>query len=172
MGLELRGFENMPHVEEEVSVGIIERLRLDDSLDIPPLLADADLWANFASDDLYEIDKAVRKWIKATFSQRQKKGGIRTAVPLVFMAIFGRAPEPSDSATCRMLHRVLSYYAIKSTGSSKINKVRFAKTYTISKHALKSKRSRRPLSIKLRLEENPNASLIPYRLPGDHQADR
>jgi hypothetical protein len=89
------------------------------------------------------IDKS--RWTRVT------KGKMKTAVPLVFLQVFGRKSEASDSQTCVKLHRILRYYCTSYTGTSKIAGVRFSRVYHFSKYACRSKR---PLSLRLRLEES------------------
>ena len=150
MTLDLDAFNDMALPAGEPEKSIIERLRFDSALEIPHQLTDVDLWLNYCNDDLYHLDKEVRRVIKRTRWTRLRKGTTKTAVPLVFMQIFGRKTEPGDSRVCMMLHRLLRYYCTSHTGTSKIAGVRFTKVYHFSKYAM---RSRNPMSLRLRLEE-------------------
>jgi len=151
MALDFEDLNHVAQVDTEPDQSIIDRLRFDDALDIPHQLADLDVWLNYCNDDLYHLDKAIRAYIKKTRWSRQKKGRLTTAVPLVFMQIFGRKPGPHDSHVCMMMHRILQYYCTSYTGTSKIAGVRFTRVYHFSKYAMRSKR---PMSLRLRLEES------------------
>ena len=151
MNLDFDAFNELAEIDTKPDQTVIDRLRFDDALEIPHQLADVDVWLNYCNDDLYYLDKEVRAFIKRTRWSRQTKGKMKTAVPLVFMQIFGRKVEPSDQQVCRMLHKLLTYYCTSYTGISKINGVRFARVYHFSKYAC---RSRRPMSLRLRLEES------------------
>lgn len=148
MALDLDAFNDIVLEEEEEN--IIERLRFDDSLEIPHQLTDVDLWLNYCNDDLYHMDKEIRAYIKKTRWHRVKRGSFKTAAPLIFIHLFGRKATPADSHTCRMIHKLLDYYCTKYTGTSMINGIRFSRVYYFSKYACTGKR---PLSIRLRLEE-------------------
>lgn len=150
MGLDLDAFNDLTQVDNDPDHSIVERLRFDDALEIPHQLTDVDLWLNYCNDDLYNLDKAVRKVISKTRWTRITKGSFKTAVPLVFVQIFGRATEPKDSHVCLMLHRLLKYYCTSYTGTSKITGIRFNRVYHFSKYACRSKRA---MSLRLRLEE-------------------
>lgn len=150
MALDLAAFNQLANVTEP-DESVIERLRFDDALEIPHQLADLDVWLNYCDDDLYYLDKAIRSVIKKSRYTRETKGYMKTAVPLVFMQIFGRKATPADSKVCRMMHKILRYYCTRFTGESKINGVRFAHVYHFSKYAMRSKR---PMSLRLRLEES------------------
>jgi hypothetical protein len=150
VGLDLNAFNDLANVDSDPDDNIIERLRFDDALEIPHQLTDVDLWLNYCNDDLYYLDKEVRKVINRTRWTRVRKGSTKTAVPLVFFQIFGRKTEPGDSRVCMMLHRLLRYYCTSHTGTSKIAGVRFTKVYHFSKYACRSKN---PMSLRLRLEE-------------------
>ena len=151
MALDLDAFNDLAEVDTDPDKSIVERLRFDDALDLPHQLTDVDLWLNYCNDDLYYLDKEVRALIKKSRYTRESKGYMKTAVPLVFMQIFGRKTTPADSQVCRMLHQLLTYYCTKYTGTSKIGGVRFSRVYHFSKYAM---RSRRPMSLRLRLEES------------------
>jgi len=151
MPLDLSAFNEIAPVDTEPDQTIIDRLRFDDALDVPENLTDLDVWLNYCNDDLYHLDKAVRSIIKKTRWQREKNGKMKTAVPLVFLQIFGRKATPSDQMVCRMLHRLLMYYCTSYTGASAIHGQRFTRVYHFSKYACVSKR---PMSLRLRLEES------------------
>jgi len=170
MALKFKGFEGLPQPKDAPNERLIERLRFDDAMEIPPQLADRDVWANYMNQDLYDMDNAVRDWLRTSASKRKRtKQPIKTAAPLVFLAIFGRAPIPSDGYAFGMLHRVLSYYATGQTGSTKLQGVRFNKTYKFGPGVMQPGRERRPLSIKLRMEEHNNGKydFREYTRPGD-----
>jgi hypothetical protein len=150
MGLDLDAFNEVTRVDTDPDRSIVDRFRFDDALDIPHQLTDVDLWLNYCNDDLYYLDKALRAVIKRTRWSRQSKGNMKTALPLIFAQIFGRHSAPQDSQICVMLHRLLKYYCTSYTGTSKIAGVRFNRVYYFSKYAMNS---RRPLSLRLRLEE-------------------
>lgn len=157
MGLNLEGFNQLAGVNTDPDETLIEQLRFDDALEIPHQLTDLDMWKNYTDDRLYELDKEVRAFInKSRYGARRTKGCMRTAVPLVFMYIFGRAAGPEDSQICVILHRLLKYYCTRNTGSTTLDGTRFTRVYYFSRYAMSGKR---PYSIRLRLEENANASL-------------
>lgn len=130
---------------------IIDRLRFDESLNIPIELTDLDLWGNYVNEDLYVMDKKVREFFKKIRYTQEKKGGYRTTVSVVFAWIFGRKPEPSDSAACRMLHELMKYYCTSYTGATTYMGKKVTRVYEFSKYATQNKR---PYSLKLRLEES------------------
>lgn len=136
--------------EEEPDKDIIERLRFDDALDVPIEITDLDLWANYVNEDLYQMDKKIREFFKAIRSKRERKGGYRTTSSIVFAWMFGRKPTPADSATCRMLHRLLEYYCTSYTGRTTYGGKTVPRVYEFSRYATHRKR---PYSLKLRLEE-------------------
>lgn len=169
MALDLEAINQFANVESEPDLSIVERLRFDDALDIPHQLTDVDLWLNYCNDDLYYLDKEVRSLIKKSRWTRETKGKMKTAVPLVFMQIFGRKARPQDQMVCRMLHRLLVYYCTSYTGTSKIAGVRFNRVYHFSKYACRSKR---PLSLRLRLEEAPDHGARPFSEYNAHEDKR
>ena len=136
--------------QQEPDENIIDRLRFDDSLNVPIELTDLDMWSNYINEDLYAMDKKVREFLKKTRYARLKKGGYRTTVSVVFAWIYGRKPEPKDSAACRMLHEILKYYCTSYTGSTTYMGKKVSRVYEFSKFATEN---RRPYSLKLRLEE-------------------
>lgn len=160
MALDLDALKQLANVDPEPDKNIIERLRFDDALEIPHQLTDVDVWLNYCNDDLYYLDKALREWLKKTRWTREKKGKMKTAVPLVFMQIFGRKAGPGDSQVSAMLHRLLRYYCTSYTGASKISGVRFSHVYHFSKYACNSKRA---MSLRLRMEESNNAGESNFR---------
>lgn len=153
-------YEAVGGTEPEPDKGIIDRLRFADGIDVPIELTDLDLWTNYMNDDLYEMDKKVREFLAKTQYDRKKKGGYRTTASVVFSWIFGRKPEPRDSAACRMLHELLKYYCTSYSAKAttymgkKVNRV-----YEFSKFAATR---RRPYSLRLRLEES-NEGQDPWR---------
>lgn len=170
MALDLDAFNDLANIDTDPDQSVIERLRFDDALEIPHQLADVDVWLNYCNDDLYYMDKAVRKFISKTRWTRMTKGKMKTAVPLVFLQIFGRKTTPADSRVCVMLHRLLQYYCTSYTGSSKIQGVRFSRVYHFSKYAC---RSRRAMSLRLRLEESRDGgdhNFREYKPVGDKRA--
>lgn len=135
---------------ESPDEGIIERLRDEDSMEIPIELTDVELWANYTNDDLYEMDKKVREFLKKTRYKRDVGNGYRTSASMVFAWIYGRLPEPSDGAACRLLHVLLRYYCTSYTGRTTIKGKPVNRVYKFSRYATNSKR---PYSLRLRLEE-------------------
>ena len=166
MALDLDAFNDMADIPDDDQPNIMERLRFDDSLDIPHQLTDLDMWLNYCNDDLYHLDKAVRELIKKSRWTRLTRGRMKTAVPLVFMQLFGRKAGPGDGKACKMLHRLFEYYCTSYTGASKIDGIRFDRVYYFGKYACRSKR---PLSLRLRLEESDasESSFREYRLSED-----
>lgn len=165
MALDFDALNEVAQVDTEPDKTIIERLRFDDALEVPHQLTDLDMWLNYCNDDLYHMDKAIRGYIKKSRWTRERRGQMKTALPLVFLALFGRKPEPSDSQACIMMHRLLVYYCTKYTGTSKISGQRFNRVYYFSKYAMRSKR---PMSLRLRLEES-NGSANSFRAYGAGQ---
>lgn len=135
--------------QDQPDGSVIDRFRFDDALNVPIELTDADLWANYINEDLYEMDRKVREFLKKTTYQR-RKGGYRTTASLVFAWIYGRQPEASDGAACRMLHEVLKYYCTSYTGATTYLGKRVSRVYRFSRYSFDNKR---PYSLKLRLEE-------------------
>lgn len=130
--------------------GIIERLRFDDALSVPIELTDEDMWSNYVNDDLYEMDVALRAYLKRMRYVQERNSGIKTSVPLVFAYIFGRQPTPSDGKACKLLHELMRYYCTSYTGKSTIGNHRYSNVYKFNKYAARNKR---PYSLRLRIEE-------------------
>lgn len=128
----------------------INELRMHEGLDVPWELTDAELWANYTNDTLYELDKKLREFLQKTRWKRERKKGLKTAVPLVFFWMFGRPSEPKDSQTCSLLHRLMRYYCTRYTGKSSIDGKTYPHVYYFSTYA---GRFKRPYSLRLRLEE-------------------
>jgi hypothetical protein len=172
MGLDLDAFNEITKVNSDPDESIVQKLRFDDALDLPHQLTDMDVWLNYCNDELYELDQAVRRILKKTRWKRQQSGSMKTAVPLMFLQIFGRSATPSDSRVCVMLHRLLKYYCTRYTGTSKIAGVRFTRVYHFSRYACNAKR---PMSLRLRLEESADAgesNFREYRVKDDKRAVR
>lgn len=147
---------------------IIDRLRFDDSLNVPIELTDLDMWANYVNEDLYVMDKKMREFFKKIRYKRESKGGYRTTASVIFAWIFGRKPEPSDAAVCRMLHELLRYYCTSYTGRTSYKGKKVDRVYEFSKYATEKKR---PYSLKLRLEEA-NEGQNPWRRSRDDNKDK
>ena len=137
---------------------IIDRLRFDDSIEVPIELTDADMWTNYINEDLYEMDKRVREFLKKT-TWKRRKGGYKTTASLVFAWIFGRKPEAEDGAACRMLHELLKYYCTSYNGPTTYQGKKVTRVYEFSKYSFSN---RRPYSLRLRLEES-GAGQNPWR---------
>ena len=135
---------------QEPDQNIIDKLRFDDSLNVPIELTDLDMWVNYTNDDLYHMDKKVREFLKKTRYSREKKGGYRTTASVVFSWIYGRPPEPEDGAACRTLHELLKYYCTSYTGKTSYMGKTVSRVYEFNKY---TGGSRRPYSLRLRLEE-------------------
>ena len=144
---------------EQQQPQVLERLRFDESLGVPVELTDADMWANYINEDLYDLDKKVREFLKKTRYRRLKNGGYRTTAALVFAWIYGRQPEASDGSACRMLHELLKYYCTSYTGTTTYMGKKVSRVYEFSPYATQG---RRPYSLKLRLEES-SARQDPWR---------
>ncbi len=147
---------------------IIERFRDEDALDFPIQMTDLDVWSNYINEDLYVMDKKVREFLKKTRYAREKKGGYRTTVSVVFAWIYGRKPEPKDSAVSRMLHELMKYYCTSYTGPTTYMGKKVQRVYEFSKYASEN---RRPYSLKLRMEEMDEGK-DPFRQPGDGTGNR
>lgn len=124
-------------------------LREEPGFEMPAVMTDLEMWANFVNDDLYEMDKKLRLYFKKTRYARSK-GNFKVTASLVFAALFGRKPEPSDGQVCRMLHTLLKYYCTSYTGATTFMGQRVTRVYKFSKFSTNSKR---PYSLRLRLEE-------------------
>lgn len=148
---------------------IIDRLRFDDSLAVPVELTDLDMWANYINDDLYVMDSKIREFLKKTRYSREKKGRYRTTASVVFAWIYGRQPDPSDGAACRMIHELLKYYCTSYTGATTYAGKKVTRVYEFSKYAT---RNRRPYSLRLRLEEADGGKDPWRRSPVDDSAKR
>lgn len=167
MTIDLVGFNELSNVDSNPDQTIVDELRFDDALEIPYQMTDIDLWVNYTDDDLYYLDKKVREFLKSTQGSREARGGSKTAASLVFAWIFGRKPTPHDSQVCVTLNRLLKYYCTKYTGRSVIKGQKFSRVYHFSRYAAKC---RRPMSLRLRLEENNSAAALkPY---GDNKDKR
>ena len=147
---------------------VISRLRNDDALDVPIELTDLDLWSNYVNDDLYEMDVKVREFLKRTRYQRQSKGGYRTTASVVFAWVYGRQPEPGDGSVCRLLNELLRYYCTSYTGPTTFRGRKVPCVYCFSKY---SGNSKRPYSLKLRMEEAKDGDKVFRSGPG-HDADK
>lgn len=147
---DLLGAISTERQRQEPDEDVIGRLRSDDSLEVPIELTDLDLWGNYMSEDLYEMDKKVREFLKRTRYKRKAKNGYRTTVPMVFAWIFGRQPAPGDGSVCRMLHTLMKYYCTSYTGATTYKGKPVNRVYNFSQYACNQKR---PYSLRLRLEE-------------------
>lgn len=130
---------------------VVSRLRNDTSLDVPIELTDLELWSNYMNEEMYELDKKVREFLKRTRYQRAAKNGYRTTVQVVFAWIFGRQPLPGDGSVCRQLHTLLKYYCTSYTGATTFQGKPVTRVYRFSRF---SGNTKRPYSLKLRLEES------------------
>lgn len=148
--LDISALDGAMNVRRDDKDDIVKRLRFDDALAVPIELTDEDMWSNYINGDLYAMDKALRAYLKKMRYVQERNKGFKTAVPLVFPYIFGRNPEPKDSAACRMLHELLRYYCTSYTGKSTIGGQKFNCVYKFNRYAAKNKR---PYSLRLRLEE-------------------
>lgn len=148
---------------------IIERFRSDDSLEVPIELTDLDLWGNYVNDDIYEMDIKVREFLKKTRYKRQSKGGYRTTVSVVFAWIYGRQPVAGDGAACRLLHTLMKYYCTSYTGQTTFHGKPVTRVYRFSKFSANSKR---PYSLRLRLEEAKGESDAIFRQGPDSKVDK
>lgn len=144
--------------ERQEQESIIDRLRFDDALNVPIELTDADMWTNYVNEDLYEMDRKVREFLKRT-THRRRKEGYKTTASLVFAWIYGRQPKAEDGAACRMLHELLKYYCTEYTGPTTYQGRKVGRVYIFSKYSFEH---RRPYSLKLRLEES-NDRQNPWR---------
>lgn len=179
MALEFEGFEAPVSTIRDMQAGgqiretqgytqeDIAKLTLRDDF-LPLGLTEVEAWENYTNDKLYELDKMIRMWLKKTWYHRQKDGKMRTAVPILFTYLFGRPPEPKDSQTCILMHKILYYYCTRYTKRSTIKRQRFSRVYWFSKYSCKD---RRPYSIRLRLEEL-NEGKDPFRAGPTERRDK
>lgn len=148
---------------------VLERLRFEDSLEVPIELTDAEVWGNYVNDDLYIMDKKIREFLSKTRFKREKNGGFKTTASIVFAWIFGRKPEPADGSVCRVVNKLLEYYCTSYTGATTFQGKRVSRVYKFSRYATKNKR---PYSLRLRLEES-NGEGKPFRRgPGSSKDKR
>lgn len=155
--------------DEQPDQSIIERFRNEDSMDVPFELTDLDIWANYTNDDLYEMDKKVREFLRKTAYRRASKGGYRTTASIVFAWIFGRKPEPQDGYACRLVHKLLKYYCTNYSGTTTYKGKRVNRVYRFSPYACASKR---PMSLRLRMEEANERTLVFKRGSGYREDKR
>lgn len=148
--LDLSELDEALKIKPSDKENIIDRLRFDDALSVPIELTDEDMWSNYVNEDLYIMDKAVRKYFKKMRYVQERNKGFKTAVPLVFAYIFGRKATPKDSYACKLLHNLLNYYCTSYTGQSSIGGVKYSRVYKFNRFTTKNKR---PMSLKLRIEE-------------------
>lgn len=148
---------------------VIERLRLDDSFEVPIELTDADVWANYVNDDLYVLDKKIREFLAKTRFTREKNGGYKTTASIVFAWIFGRKPQPADGSVCRVVNKLLEYYCTSYTGETTFQGKKVSRVYKFSRYAAKNKR---PYSLRLRLEESDGKGKPFRRGPGSNKDKR
>lgn len=134
---------------EEPDKGIIERFRIDESLDIPVELTDIELWANYVNDDLYELDKKMQEFFKKIQWKKENQGGYKTTASAMFAWIYGRMPQAADGYACRMIHELLRYYCTSFTGRTTFKGKDVPCVYKFSKYSVRNKR---PYSLRLRLE--------------------
>lgn len=154
--------------EDVYDEDIVDRLRTDSSLDVPVELTDLELWSNYMNEEMYELDKKVREFLKRTRYQRASKGGYRTTVQVVFAWMFGRQPDPADGSVCRNLHTLLKYYCTRYTGATTFHGKPVTRVYYFSRF---SGLTKRPYSLKLRLEES-NGSTSVFRNGPNHKVDK
>lgn len=148
---------------------IVDRLRFDDALNVPVELTDIELWSNYINEDLYQLDKKVREFLKKTRYRREKGGGYKTTASIVFAWIYGRQPEAGDGAACRMLHELLKYYCTSYIGPTTFMGKKVSRVYEFSRYSFTKKR---PYSLKLRLEESDNGKNVWRRSPVDDSKKR
>lgn len=134
----------------EPEADVIERFRIDESLQVPIELTDLDLWANYVNEDLYVMDSKIRGFFKRIRWKQENKGGYKTTASAMFAWIYGRQPTPSDGYACRMIHELLRYYCTSWNGPTTYGGQKVSKVYRFSKYATRNKR---PYSLRLRLEE-------------------
>ena len=151
MALDMEGFDEFSNFEMDEN--LVNELRMDEDFGIPWQMTDFDVWNNYCDQRLYELDKLVREYLQSTSYYRSVKKGkmMRTAVPLLFVHLFGRPPTNKESQICVILHTLMKYYCTKYTGSTFLNNKRFSRVYYFSRYAC---RYRKPYSIRLRLELN------------------
>lgn len=160
---ELYELLDRPDAVERPEQNIIERRRFDDALDVPIQLTDLDAWGNYVNDDLYEMDKKIREYLRGIAWRKygKKRNGqkkfFRTTAPQVFKWIYGReATAGADGPACIWIHRLLKYYCTEHTGSTTYRGKRVGKVYKFSPTAAMirgEKILRRPMSLRLRIEE-------------------
>lgn len=163
MALDLEGFNELNDINtSETPEDIVQRLRFDESLDIPFHLADADVWSNYCNEELYQLDILVREFLKKTSWKRMRKGqqnakkkkkAQKFVVPILFETFFGRKPEPKDASVCKKLHQLMMHYCTTYTGETKIAGKKYARAYYFSYYGAKPSQ-KQPYSLRLRMELN------------------
>ena len=149
--------------------GFVEDIRNNSSIDVPIEMTDLDVWANYMDDDLYEMDKKLREFLKRTRYKRQAKGGYRTTSSVVFAWMFGRKPTPADGSVCRMLNELLKYYCTSYTGRTTFDGKPVNRVYRFNKYTTNNKRA---YSLRLRIEEAEEISDATFRKGPNHKADK
>lgn len=148
---------------------ILDRFRDDDALEVPIEMTDLDVWANYMSDEIYDLDSKVREFLKKTRYKRYVKDGYRTTVSVVFAWIYGRQPTAADGAVCRLLNTLLKYYCTSYTGKTTFYGKPVSRVYRFSKYATNAKR---PYSLRLRIEEADGIGGGTFREGPNHKADK
>lgn len=149
---------------------VVDRFRSDESLEVPLELTDLELWSNYMSDDLYNMDKKLREFLKKTRYKRQVNDGYRTTASIVFAWIYGRQPEPKDGTACKLIHTLLKYYCTRYTGRTTFKGKTVERVYYFSKYAAIAKR---PYSLRLRIEEqNGVTNRATFREGPDSRVDK
>ena len=160
---ELYEVMDRPDQIERPEEDILERRRFDDAIEVPIQLTDLDLWENYVNEDLYVMDKKIREFLKGIAWRKISKGRTgkqkcyRTTASQMFKWIYGRdATAGADGPACRIIHRLLTYYCTEYTGKTTIHGKRVGRVYKFAPTAAMlrgDKVLRRPLSIRLRIEE-------------------
>lgn len=155
--------------QPEPDQNILERFRIDESLQVPVELTDLDLWANYVNEDLYIMDKKIREFFRKIRWKQETKGGYKTTAPVMFAWIYGKQPEAQDGYACRMIHELLKYYCTSFTGQTTYKGKKVNRVYKFSKYATKNKR---PYSLKLRWEEAKDGQNPWRKSPVDNERKR
>lgn len=157
MALDFSAFDDEMYATEH-DEELFAELREASEKQLPWQIADLDLWKNYTNQRLYELDKALRKYLKTTTYQRRKyaksKKQWSTTCPMVFECLFGRKPTSKDSQACVDLNRLLDYYCCRKTGQNFVAGKRVPRVYYFKPYAKPEKK--KPFSLRLAIEERPN----------------
>lgn len=118
-----------------------------------PWLTDPKAWEQYQNNRVYEVDSAVRNWIKICSENKEWKRSYRKrryTMGMVIEQIYGRKWDyKKDAKHSHIFAKVLAYYSSKIQKEAYISGKKVTRTvYTIAPSRLKKP----PYSLRLRLE--------------------